>query len=829
MVDSAFDDYAFQSALDSQFEGLGRLRSEHSRLLAALQGELRRAEERASELTGRNSRSGMDEVHSCAYSSQRSLIGADDDDDDADSFCAVVPDAIPHERQAVRSEGSAKDKSVADLTPLCSIPRERSRLDLALDESQKVAAALELCSGVQQDPTFSPSKLTQKQTSQVSRACSCCGNCVKPDSRFCRRCGTQVGVAGRQCECGSVLSADSLFCGMCGEQAGGKRICQCGVVVDPNSAFCQQCGTRWKRQHSVLEAGGFTTLPIWRQASHNNLPLARLTGFDASMSPKTTTSISGRGKLGKALDPASKRRCTWDVCMLAFLMYDVIVLPTLFLDFEEPAIFKAMSWTLRVFWTLDVPLSFLTGYRRQDGEIELRLDKVRQHYMHGWMLVDLVMVIGDWALGADGEDDVSSSGARSVKMLRASRMLRMIRMVRIYRIALLSRKYAVLFHYKSLSANATVALEIVRVIVLMLLVAHFIACFWYFLGSHRFNAGTDVADAWMVVSGTDSLDVGGRYLVSYHWAMSNFVGNMNLEGNTTAERLYSIFVLVFAFMVLAVVPPRITALMTRLSTAAVEQNALLTQLKLYLQDNGASAELAVRVERVAAGALRVHQQKTPESDVKLLRLLPEGTRSALHWEIFSPRLLIHPLFRRVFDQSPALGQQICHKAVSTTDLADEGVLFQAWFSSDLPVMYFLSSGKLSYTHATAHESEEVGPGSWLAEPLLWTSWIYRGDAIAQEDCSLLVVSAKSFQDEVLKSSLQKEVRRYAEQFVKWLNGLEADVLTDVSTPREDLVKQTVFLTSSAFRTRVFSEPEEHTKFKAPSHSRTSDGTFEFAI
>merc|ERR1711879_260608 len=90
-----------------------------------------------------------------------------------------------------------------------------------------------------------------------------------------------------------------------------------------------------------------------------------------------------------------------------------------------------------------------------------------------------------------------------------------------------------------------------------------------------------------------------------------------------------------------------------------------------------------------------------------------------------------------------------------------------------PRMFFVLSGQLIYAKQDG-EQEELNPGDWLCEPVLWTSWMHIGQASASAKTStqtyLLALSAKTFQNTLMRfRAADFPVHLYARSFVKWLN------------------------------------------------------------
>jgi len=81
--------------------------------------------------------------------------------------------------------------------------------------------------------------------------CSQCGVENPNQSKFCRKCGTSLGVNLRCVRCGAENPGDSIFCVECGERLsssqtstkGTQRKCKgCGQFNELDALFCVACG-----------------------------------------------------------------------------------------------------------------------------------------------------------------------------------------------------------------------------------------------------------------------------------------------------------------------------------------------------------------------------------------------------------------------------------------------------------------------------------------------------------------------------------------------------------------------------------------------------------
>jgi len=240
-----------------------------------------------------------------------------------------------------------------------------------------------------------------------------------------------------------------------------------------------------------------------------------------------------------------------------------------------------------------------------------------------------------------------------------------------------------------------------RVMLLMALINHFLACAWYGLGT----SGGPEALTWRRSGDYDDLDVGSGYAVALHWSLTQFIGSMEVNPVNTGERLFAVCVLMFAFLALCVLPAKITSLMTQFQITAAERSQALSQLSQFLYDQRVSRYLTLRLVRAANSAMLVQSRKTPEDKIVLIGLISDTLRMELHYEMYCrPESALggmqtgHPFWRRLQNSHVRVMQKICHNAITPLDLIDEDVLFNAAETPENPAMYVLLDGQLKYSH-----------------------------------------------------------------------------------------------------------------------------------
>merc|ERR1719265_3068618 len=106
----------------------------------------------------------------------------------------------------------------------------------------------------------------------------------------------------------------------------------------------------------------------------------------------------------------------------------MVVVPLQFFDPPENGLTRFMAWVTRLFWSMDIPMSFVSGFVMADGTIEMRPTEISKRYASTWLPLDLCIVLSDWT-----EMFMQDSGGYA-QMGRASRTFRLARMVRLLRL-----------------------------------------------------------------------------------------------------------------------------------------------------------------------------------------------------------------------------------------------------------------------------------------------------------------------------------------------------------------------------------------------------------
>lgn len=465
-----------------------------------------------------------------------------------------------------------------------------------------------------------------------------------------------------------------------------------------------------------------------------------------------------------AIHPHSRPRGIWDMMSLMMVVYDMIMIPMTAFELPEENFFLlTMQWSTRLFWSADMAMSCLTGIVMSDGNVRLSIGYSVHRYMKTWLILDIIIVGSDW-----GSFILTSMGGAG-SLGRFTRVFRGVRAVRLLRLARM-REVIDKITERVQSDKLQFAFSLIKQTLLIVVTSHFIACCWWGVGTIS-TEGTWVAKAGYNVQALDS-----QYLVSLHWALSQFSGGMDeVSPEAAGERFFAVITWILTFMISAIVVSSITSNLTQMHIVGGSTARQLATLRKYLNQNAISSNLALRMQRSAQHALS--GDLTPDL-VDLLPVVSEPLRVEMHFEIYADVLKKHPFFSELMIESPLIMRRICHFATTTLILSHGEILFSQGEAPAHPRMYFIAKGHLDYK-VDHEEVIVVSEGQWVSEACMWSNWVYKGTMTATSDVKIAAVEARAFQDLLTRfrdsvCSESFDPKRYAEWFVKSLNDSIAD-------------------------------------------------------
>ncbi|XP_076322830.1 potassium/sodium hyperpolarization-activated cyclic nucleotide-gated channel 2-like isoform X2 [Tachypleus tridentatus] len=181
------------------------------------------------------------------------------------------------------------------------------------------------------------------------------------------------------------------------------------------------------------------------------------------------------------IHPCSKFRFYWDLCMLFFLVANLIVLPVAISFFNDDLsarwiAFNSLSDTI---FLLDIVVNFRTGIMNRDNSKQIILDPklIARYYIRTWFFLDLISSIPlDYIFlifNKDYSDNFQLLHAgRALRILRLAKMLSLLRLLRVSRLV----RYVSQWEEVYFLNMANMFMKIFNLICMMLLIGHWSGC-----------------------------------------------------------------------------------------------------------------------------------------------------------------------------------------------------------------------------------------------------------------------------------------------------------------------------------------------------------------
>lgn len=450
-------------------------------------------------------------------------------------------------------------------------------------------------------------------------------------------------------------------------------------------------------------------------------------------------------------EPASTKRVAWDMAGGVLIMYDMVIIPMKVFSYTPSVFTELMDWTTLLFWTANIAATLTVGYVKK-GITIMSPSKILCNYLRTWFIVDCLVLIPDWLFtffaGAEAEQTVSEDtgdgagggGEDAVKLLRMLRLARTLRLLRLLKLAWILDR---INDYLD-SEYASIISNVIKMIVLLLGINHIIACCWFAIAGNAEGSWVDAYD----LLGADWVL---QYLTSFHWSITQFTpASMHVQPKTMGERIFAIFVVIFALVGFSYVVGSITSSLAQLRSMSEGASKEFWLLRRFLRRNHVPIALQVRIQKFVEHSYLKQKERMTMGQVKMLSLLSDSLYEELMCAMNLPHLQVHPLFKFLEELSPITLQRLAKEAVGRIELAREDTLFVPSQSADH--MYTVVSGRLLYSRSPKGGKEEepriefVDAGEdWIAEPTLWsTRWVHVGELKAATEAELQTVDPIKF-------------------------------------------------------------------------------------
>ncbi|XP_041824089.1 potassium voltage-gated channel subfamily H member 2 [Melanotaenia boesemani] len=291
-------------------------------------------------------------------------------------------------------------------------------------------------------------------------------------------------------------------------------------------------------------------------------------------------------------------KAVWDWLILLLVIYTAILTPYsaafLLNDQEEAAMqrcgyscspLNVVDLIVDIMFIIDILINFRTTYVNSNDEVVSHPVRIAVHYFKGWFLIDMVAAIPfDLLIYRNGEETTTLIG-----LLKTARLLRLVRVAR------------KLDRYSEYGAAVLFLLMCT-----FALIAHWLACIWYAIGSVERNGSI----GWLHTLGdqlgkhfNDSIPGSGpsikdKYVTALYFTFSSLtsVGFGNVSPNTNSEKIFSICVMLIGSLMYASIFGNVSAIIQRLYSGTARYHTQMLRVREFIRFHQIPNPLRQRLE-----------------------------------------------------------------------------------------------------------------------------------------------------------------------------------------------------------------------------------------
>ena len=418
----------------------------------------------------------------------------------------------------------------------------------------------------------------------------------------------------------------------------------------------------------------------------------------------------------------SRTRLLWDSLILALILVSCVMVPYQFAFNQGNALsgFQVI-YLIDVFFIVDIFLNCCTTFRRHGIEVTDR-PSCTKHYARRLMAVDILgslpLDLVAWVLIGNGQ----ILGGSLVLALRLLRLLRIVRL------------FVILQRWEAFNWSNPGALRVVKFLVSILLLMHWLACIWFF---SAFASGFP-ADSWAARANIVDSGPVAQYIRSIYWTITTMttVGYGDITPARSAEYVLSAIIMLMGASLYAFIIGSIASLLGSIQAAKNSHWERIDSVTEFLRQREVPAEIDAKVRNYYEYVWE-HDRGMNKND--MLNDLPAPLRLEILLHLASNILETVPLFKNC---SPILRDELLTSLESKTftpgsTIAGEGELGRS--------IYFIAEGDVEIISAETQKSwGTLGEGDYFGFMSMVLGERRTATTRAVGFCDLLILDRENF-------------------------------------------------------------------------------------
>ena len=445
------------------------------------------------------------------------------------------------------------------------------------------------------------------------------------------------------------------------------------------------------------------------------------------------------------IHPESLPKLAWDVITMFMILYQSVTIPFKICfnveNSEGMAILEVIITVIFIFdiCKLYVVVGYFTGFY-QRGVLIMNRRQIAENYLKFWFWFDLIATIPySWIIDAILGDNLmtekpfdETSLLQAPQLLRLLKIFKFIRVLKLIRIAKIKRILLKIEDYVASSSIATL-LVMFRLVSVIFFIAHWTACWWYFIGSIEM---LDNPTTWIRENRIDNKPLFDKYVASLYWSFTTMttVGYGDIVPFTISEKIYAMFSMVVACGVFAYTIGSIGSLVSKRNAVENAYREQVIAVNRYMRKKSLPQDLQFRVRRYLEYVWE-HKKNNNLDEKQILGMLSEPLRDEIYAHI-------HGVVIRRCKILTEFEEHFISQLSKTLELETYGpgdiVIEEGELSNKL---FFIRSGRIDMYHqATASSYTELEPNNYFGEISFFTERARCASARCLDYVDLLTLS-----------------------------------------------------------------------------------------
>jgi len=452
------------------------------------------------------------------------------------------------------------------------------------------------------------------------------------------------------------------------------------------------------------------------------------------------------------IHPDEPRRLAFDAISFFLILVLIVTIPfeLSFLWGQDVNVFtnQGIFWvnTIADAWFgVDILLNFFTAFYNGTGDkcvLETRKYEIFKNYMKGWFWIDFLAIFPFEHAILLANAAGSGDGTRAigmVRVLKASKVIRILKVLRVFKLGGLTQQ----LEEQLVTIKAmTVAFQLLKLCIVMLLASHGAACVWFFIGL----VGADFFETtWLSEQGLEIDQPFTQWIASFYFAITTgtTVGYGDISATNPLEQGFGCMLLVGAVAYIGSFLAKVGQAVSSLQHAQSEMLAVKREAMIFMRRRGVPRELYRKILRYIEHHYDT-ESITSLGNATFMEQLSASLQKELRLVVMGNVLTHINLFQNA---DSVFVRMLCEVCKTLRAGVGDVVVYEAEPSE---VLYMIVLGEVMLVQGSLNICV-LGVGDWFGEESLFSTNLTHPVSIQCQTASeFLVLSRQDFKQQVAR-------------------------------------------------------------------------------